>query len=177
MGASNLLKADPGAMHRSSPTLLIIVAAAVVGLDQALKLFVSSRLHLFEFIVIVPGLFNLTYIRNPGAAFGLLGNIDPTVAFAVFGGATVVAVVALAYLYFATSPRMACTRWGIALVLGGAVGNLIDRLRFREVIDFIDIYSGSYHWPSFNLADSAITIGVVFILFETLVRRPPAEEG
>jgi signal peptidase II len=164
-------------MLQSFPTHLILVAAGVVGLDQVIKLFVSSRLGLFEVIVVIPGLLNLTYIRNPGAAFGLLGNINPTLAFFIFSGATALAVVALGYLYFATSPGMALTRWGISLVLGGAVGNLIDRLRLREVIDFVDIYWGSYHWPAFNVADSAITIGVVFILFEALFRRQGALRG
>ncbi len=164
-------------MLRSFPGHLILVAAGVVGLDQVIKILVSSRLGLFEAVEIIPGFLNLTYIRNPGAAFGLLGNIDPSTAFLIFSSATALAVVALGYLYFATSPGMALTRWGIALVLGGAVGNLIDRLRLREVIDFIDIHWGSYHWPAFNVADSAITIGVAFILIETLFRKRGASRG
>lgn len=164
-------------MLRPSPAHLILAAAGVVGLDQLVKVLVTHRLGLFEVVVVIPGLFNLTYIRNPGAAFGLLGELGPNAALLIFGGATALAVVALGYLYFSTSAELAWTRWGIALVLGGALGNLIDRIRLREVIDFIDLHWGSYHWPAFNVADSAITIGVVLIVLDTLFRRRRPQEG
>jgi signal peptidase II len=97
-------------MLLSRPVHLIIVSAGVVGLDQLVKVLVTSRLGLFEVIVVIPGLFNLTYIRNPGAAFGLLGDIDPNLGLLIFGGATALAAVALGYLYFATSGELAWTR-------------------------------------------------------------------
>lgn len=163
---------------RLSPSIrLLSTAAGVVALDQALKIAVASRLRIYEIIPVVPGLFNITYIRNPGAAFGFLSNLEPPWGLAVFGGAALLASLALCYLYFATSPKLAWTRLGIALVLGGALGNLIDRLRFAEVVDFIDLYWGTYHWPSFNVADSAITIGVALIVLETMFRKRQPRGG
>jgi signal peptidase II len=154
-------------MRHASLTRLLSIAALVAGIDQVVKAAVTSRLDLF----------NLTYIRNPGAAFGLLSGVNPSVTYPFFVGVTALAIAALGYLYMTTPPWRTWTRWGTACVLGGAVGNLIDRLRFREVIDFIDIYWGSYHWPAFNVADSAITIGVALIVLETLVRRERVAGG
>lgn len=164
-------------MRHASLTRLLLIAAVIAGLDQVVKAAVAARLDLFEVIVIVPGLANLTYIRNTGAAFGLLSGVNPSVTHPLFVGATALAIGALGYLYVTTPPWRTWTRWGTAFVLGGAVGNLIDRLRFREVVDFIDLYLGSYHWPAFNVADSAITIGVTLIVLEALVRRERAEGG
>jgi len=165
------------AMPRAPLIRPLLIAALIAGLDQLVKAAVASRLDLFEVIVIVPGLANLTYIRNTGAAFGLLSGLDPAYTQPIFIGATALAVVALGYLYMTAPPGHAWTRWGVALVLGGAVGNLIDRLRLGEVIDFIDLYWGPYHWPAFNVADSAITIGVALILLESFVRRERVEGG
>ncbi len=165
------------AMPRAPLIRLLLIAALIAGLDQFVKAAVASRLDLFEVIVIVPGLVNLTHIRNTGAAFGLLSGLDPALAQPIFIGATALAVGALGYLYMTAPPGRAWTRWGVALVLGGAVGNLIDRLRLGEVIDFIDLYWGPYHWPAFNVADSAITIGVALILLESFVRRERVEGG
>lgn len=165
------------AMRHASLTRLLSIAALVAGIDQVVKAAVTSRLDLFQVIVIVPGLVNLTYIRNPGAAFGLLSGVNPSVTYPLFVGATALAIAALGYLYMTTPPWRTWTRWGTACVLGGAVGNLIDRLRFREVIDFIDLYWGPHHWPAFNVADSAITIGVALIVLETLVRRERVAGG
>lgn len=177
-GPLKLLSTLSSSEMRLSPSIrLLLTAAGVVGVDQAVKIAVASRLRIFELVQVVPGFFNITYIRNPGAAFGFLSNLDPPWGLAVFGGAAVLAALALCYLYFATSPELGWTRLGIALVLGGALGNLIDRVRFGEVVDFIDLHWGTYHWPSFNVADSAITVGVALIVLETIFRKRKPRGG
>jgi signal peptidase II len=164
-------------MRGSSLVRLVLSAGAVAGLDQIIKAAITARLELYQVIVLVPGLLNLTYIRNTGGAFGLLADLDPSLAFPLFAGATVAAVGVLGYIYLATPPKKAWTRLGCMLVLGGALGNLVDRVRFRQVIDFIDLHWGAYHWPAFNLADCAITVGVALIVLEAFLWRSRALEG
>ncbi len=135
-----------------------IIAIASFMLDQGIKTWIMSHLHLHETIPIIPGFFNITYITNSGAAFGILANSGKwghiffqVVSFAALGGLT--------YLVKQAKNKHPLLIWGAALIFGGALGNLIDRIRFKKVIDFLDFYIGQYHWPAFNIADSCITIG------------------
>jgi signal peptidase II len=148
-----------------------MLVVAIVVADQLTKLAVVARLHLHESVTIVPGLLDFTHVRNTGAAFGLLNTADFP------GKPLVIAVVALGALvgvalYAAQLPpwhRVA--RIGLALILGGAAGNLVDRLRQGYVVDFVDAHWRGWHFWAFNVADAAITVGVAVIILD-LLRQP-----
>jgi signal peptidase II len=142
--------------------------AGVILLDQLTKWWIISSFFLHESREVVPGFFNLTFVTNTGAAFGLLAGRETAFRQAFFVGVSIVALAALAFAYrqFRHQGRLAVTALG--LIAGGAVGNLIDRLRFGRVIDFLDVYVGLYHWPAFNVADAAITIGAGLLILCSL---------
>ena len=142
------------------------IAAAVVLLDQYTKLLVLRHFILHESVTVIPGFFNLTYVRNKGAAFGILSGINDGWRTVFFVGLSLIALTALAYLVRKTGERLPLIAY--ACISGGAVGNLIDRVRFGEVVDFVEWYYQSFHWPAFNIADSAITIGVGLLMVDML---------
>ena len=152
----------------------LLTVATIVALDQATKAIVRARLPLYESVTVIPGFFDLTHVRNTGAAFGMLNGID----FAYKPVAMViVALVALGAVasYALTLPTtQQIARYGLALILGGAVGNLIDRATVGYVVDFVDLYWRGVHFWAFNVADSAITVGVILMLLDVLgVGRVP----
>jgi len=144
----------------------------VVVLDQCSKLWIVQGFELFESRVIVPGFFNLTYLTNTGAAFGILAGHPVWWRHFFFVG---VAGAALVAIYFLHKKIRAESPWytvSLALIAGGAVGNLIDRVRLGSVVDFLDLYVANHHWPAFNVADSAITVGVgIFMVVSFVVDR------
>jgi signal peptidase II len=143
--------------------LAAAVALAVLFVDQATKAIVSHTMRLHESIDLVP-IFAFTYLRNTGAAFGVLAAAPASVRLPIFFVVTVVAVGALVSFVRRTPPD---ERWLVAAlggILGGALGNLVCRVRYGEVIDFLDVHWGDLHWPPFNVADSAITVGVAIVL-------------
>lgn len=150
------------------------VSAAVVVLDQITKAIVTTRIPLHETIPVIRGFFDLTHVKNTGAAFGLFASLSSparaTVLTAVAGG------VFLAVLAWSLTSPVTFTRLqtALALVLGGAVGNLIDRVRFQSVTDFLRFYVDRWEWPSFNVADSAISVGVVLLAWD--IWRHPQKE-
>lgn len=147
------------------------LVVAIIALDQATKLHVHHTFRLYESRPVIANFFDWTYVRNSGAAFGLLSRQSPTFLRYFFPSVTMLAVIAL-MIYHARVPREhTLTRWGLALITGGALGNGIDRLWLGQVIDFIDVHVYTYHWPAFNVADSAICVGVGLLLLDTL-RRP-----
>nr|HDN01140.1 signal peptidase II [Deltaproteobacteria bacterium] len=145
----------------------LFVAFLIVLSDQTTKAIIVSNLNLHETRPVFQGFFNITYITNTGAAFGFLAGSDKW-RHIFFQVISVVALAALLYLYKSSRSRGHQLFWGTSLVFGGALGNLIDRIRHRSVIDFLDFFLGSYHWPAFNLADSAITIGGVLLAWHFL---------
>ncbi len=148
--------------------LFYTVSLTIIALDQISKFAVQQSLYVGQIIPIVPSFFNLTYVLNPGAAFGFLSGASAAIRNPFFIAISVVAVLFIIY-YRSSHPRIGLLpSVGLACILGGAVGNLVDRLRLGMVVDFLDVYYGSYHWPAFNLADSAITIGVTLMVFEIL---------
>ena len=152
----------------------IWIAALVVVLDQATKALVRARLPLHESVTVIPGFFDLTHVRNTGAAFGMLNSVDFEYKALVMVLVAVIALGAVASyaLTLPTDQRMA--RLGLALILGGAIGNLIDRATAGFVVDFVDVYWRGVHFWAFNVADSAITVGVVLMLLDVLgVGRVP----
>ena len=140
------------------------VILVVLGLDQLTKFLVVSSLSLYEQIEVIPGFFNLVYVTNPGAAFSMLADIDSPWRHYFFVTVGCLALVFLTIYWFQLRQRAPMQGLAIALIAGGALGNLVDRLRTGAVIDFIDLYWRAYHWPAFNIADSAICIGVGFFL-------------
>ena len=149
------------------------IAGSIVVLDQATKWVILERLALYHSIPVIPGFFNITHVQNPGGAFGFLAQQGPLVRAFVFLLMSFVAVCLIFWFYRKTPASHRFLSVGFALIFGGAIGNLIDRLRFGRVIDFLDVYIGSWHWPAFNVADSAITIGIaIFVLHVVLGRMP-----
>lgn len=140
----------------------------VVILDQATKALVRNHFALFDTVPVVPGLFNLTRIHNTGAAFGMLNATDLPMKTVILGLIATVALIGLA-LYATSLPAdQRMTRYGLSLIIGGAAGNLIDRVAAGYVVDFVDVYFGSWHFWAFNVADAAITVGVSMMILELL---------
>ncbi len=151
-----------------------VTACLVVAADQVTKHLVAGSLPLHSTVTVIPGFFDLTHVKNSGAAFGLFAGIDSPFRSLLLTG--VALVVFFGVLLYALMSPASLTRLqsGLALILGGAVGNLIDRLRFESVTDFLRFYLGAHEWPSFNLADSAITVGVLVLAWD-IWRRPDEE--
>lgn len=151
----------------------IIVAAIVVILDQISKWLVVKYLPLYDRVALLPFL-DVTHVRNPGAAFGIFRDLPENARLILFAVVLVTAVVVILYFLNKTGPKDMLLRFSLGLILGGAIGNSIDRFRLRYVTDFIDFHwfgDPSLHWPPFNIADSAITIGVILILFDTFITK------
>lgn len=152
---------------------LVLIAGAVIILDQVTKAVILKAMPLFHSIPVIPGFFSITHIHNPGGAFGLLADQAPWVRKGVFLFMSSIAVFVILYFYHKTPKTHPWLAGGLALIFGGAVGNLIDRFRFGKVVDFLDFYIGAAHWPAFNVADSAISTGVgIFVLHLVLNRMP-----
>ena len=142
-----------------------VLAAAVVLADQVTKAMVLSRFRPGEGVVVTP-YFNLVLVYNKGAAFSFLSDA-PGWQTPLLVGFAVVAIAVVAYLLWRSPDRRVLSA-GLALILGGALGNVIDRVRFGQVVDFLDFHAGSWHWPAFNVADSAITVGAVLLILDGL---------
>ncbi len=143
--------------------ILLGVAAAIFLLDQLSKFWVMAAIPFHTSIPVVPGFFDLVHIRNRGAAFGFLNRHDIEWQFWLFLAATLVAVGVIITLVRAARSDQCWLVTGLGLILGGATGNLLDRIRFRAVVDFLDFYLGRWHWPAFNVADMAICCGAALV--------------
>ena len=162
-------------MNRGSRYLLLaLLGVMIVFVDQVTKYWIIQSMRLHESIPVIPNLFSLTYIRNPGAAFGLLAGSSNAFRMVFFGITSLFALALLGTILFRLPEKDWVGQLSIAGILGGAIGNLIDRLRFGEVIDFLDVYVESYHWPAFNVADSAITVGVACLIIHFAFERKEA---
>jgi len=157
-------------------TLLLWPALAVLLLDQMTKLWVVSRFALHESQPLISGFFNLVHVRNRGMAFGIMNRPGPDWGFTLLLGATLAAVGLLLFWFYSLKPKDRGLVLPLSLILGGAVGNLLDRIRTGEVIDFLDFYIGPYHWPAFNVADSAITVGTLWLAVKILFHSTPKEK-
>jgi signal peptidase II len=134
-------------------------------LDQVSKLAIAGSMQLYQSIPIIP-YFNLTYVHNTGAAFSFLSEAGGWQRWFFAGLALVISIVITVWLA-RLKQHETLLAIALALVLGGAIGNLIDRLAYGYVIDFLDVYYQTWHWPAFNIADSAITLGVILMLVES----------
>ena len=144
------------------------IALGVIVVDQAVKAAVRPRLGLFDSIVVIPGFFSLTRVHNTGAAFGLLNAIDIPYKTAVMALVQTAALIGLAAYSATLAPGQRLTRVGLSFVIGGAIGNLIDRVSAGYVLDFFDFYWRGWHFWAFNIADASITIGVALMILDLI---------
>jgi len=151
--------------------VFFIAAGVVLLVDLATKSAVMSAFSLHESMTVIPGFFDLTYVRNPGAAFGFLARTSPAFRSFFFSGVAVAAILFILYFLFREKEAGLTLTLSLGLIIGGATGNLLDRIRFGEVVDFLDFSIGGYHWPAFNAADSAISVGACLLLYEIFKRK------
>ncbi len=160
----------------SERTVYVVIAALVVAFDQLTKMLVDRFMSLHESHLLVDGLLRLTYVQNRGAAFGILSDADLPYQSLLFAVVSLGALGAIAAYAWRLPARSRLPQTALALIMGGALGNLLDRARLGYVIDFVDAFWGVHHWPAFNVADSAISIGVVLLVIDIL-RQPQAGEA
>ncbi len=151
--------------------IFILGAAVVVVLDQVTKAAILKQFVLHESRPVIDGFFNLVYVMNPGAAFGFLAGASETFRYLFFIGITVLVMGLIIYYIVKSDSKNIINIISFAMIFGGAVGNLIDRIRFGSVVDFLDVYIGTAHWPAFNVADSSITIGAVLMIWGMITQR------
>jgi signal peptidase II len=144
--------------------IFCLIAPLVVFLDQLSKYLVSTKLAPYGSVTIIENFFYLSHVRNSGGAFGVLSWVNPN--FFVIISGIAIGVVFIFFISLDRAQRLAAV--ALSLILGGALGNIVDRIRLGQVVDFIDIHWHSLKWPAFNLADSAITIGVLLLIIELL---------
>ena len=150
--------------------MMLLIGSAVLVLDQITKFWVHQTMALYQSVEIIPRFASITYIRNTGAAFGFLAGERSSLRTIFFILVSGLAIGCILYLFKTLRPQQKTLIISLSLVLGGAIGNLVDRVRMGEVIDFIDLHWNQFHWPAFNVADSAITIGVA-LLFVQMLRK------
>lgn len=149
--------------------IFLVVIAGVVALDQASKLWIMQHFLLQESREVIPHLFNLTYMTNNGAAFSILAGQPAQWRQYFFLGLTAVALIGIFIAQRSYGRRSAWYTMALGLIAGGALGNMIDRIRFGFVVDFLDVYFRTYHWPAFNVADAAITVGVTLFIVKNIL--------
>jgi signal peptidase II len=150
---------------------LVLIGGSTIVLDQVTKHIVQDRFDLHESVVVLDGVFSLTYILNPGAAFGFMGSQSETFRAIFFLVVSIIALTLLIIFFRQTAVDDSYGLIALSLLFGGAIGNMIDRIRLGEVVDFLDFYVGQYHWPAFNVADSAITIGVSIMMLHLFFEK------
>ena len=144
------------------------VAALVVALDRFTKWLVETYVSAMDTYRVIPGFFDIVHSRNRGVAFGIFNDSTSEWRTAMLIVLSVAAVIFVSAMLWRPERLDRTSRWGLALILGGAAGNVIDRIAWGQVTDFLEFYVGSYHWPTFNVADSAIVIGSGLLLVELL---------
>lgn len=133
---------------------------------------ITTHLPLYYSIEVIEGFFNLTHVRNPGVAFGLFANMESQYKAWIFVSISIAAIVAILVIYHQTPREHRMVRTGLILIFSGAIGNVIDRIVYKEVIDFLDVYFQGYHFPAFNFADSCISIGVGLMILDLFQKHP-----
>lgn len=144
--------------------ILMLAVPLVLIADQLTKFYIDRTMKLYQSIPVIDGFFSITYLRNKGAAFSFLSDASWRLPFFVL--ATVVAVIAIITAFCKLKDEQRFAALSLSLILSGAIGNLIDRVRMGEVVDFLDVYWRNHHWPAFNVADSAICVGVAMLALD-----------
>lgn len=150
------------------------IAAAAFALDRLTKWIIETRMSVLDTIHVIPGFFDIVHSRNKGMAFSLLNDYNSPLRPVILVGFSAVALLVVAYILWRTRNMDRITSIGLSLVLGGAMGNVFDRIAFGAVTDFLDFYVGDLHWPAFNVADSCIVIGSLLLFYEVLRPRRAA---
>ena len=127
---------------------------------------VVNHIPLYYSTTVIENFFNLTHIRNPGVAFGLFASVKLEYKALIFIGISSLAIIAILVIYHQTPLDKKRVHYGLIMIFSGAIGNLIDRIHYKEVVDFFDFFIGNYHWPAFNIADACITIGVGVMILD-----------
>lgn len=157
---------------RSYAQLIVWPAVFVVVLDQLSKFAVAAHIRLHASVGVIPGFFDLVHVRNRGMAFGFMNRPGMDMGYYVLVAASICALLLMLAWSLKLKGRDPRLTLGLSMIMGGAAGNLIDRIRYREVIDFLDFYMGSFHWPAFNVADSAITAGSIWVALWMALKSP-----
>jgi signal peptidase II len=152
---------------------LSLIGGLIVICDQIAKALILKTVPLYQSVAVIPGFFDITHIQNPGGAFGVFADQSPELRKILFLFVSSLAIGLVVYFYNKTPREFPLLGTGFILIFGGAVGNMIDRVRFGKVVDFLDFYIGSWHWPAFNVADSAITVGVVIFMIHIFLNKIP----
>ncbi len=152
--------------------VLFIFCVGILLLDQWTKSMVVQKLPLYQRVEVIQGFFNLTHVRNTGGAFGIFGGEKGGIGSMLFVVVSLIAIGAIIFLFIKIREGEKTLALSFSLVLSGAIGNLIDRLRYGEVVDFLDFHLATYHWPAFNVADSAICIGIGLLALQLLKQGP-----
>lgn len=151
----------------------IFLVLFILLLDRWTKWLIDTRLLLNQTIPVIDGFFNITYVRNTGVAFGILDSVQSSMKSTILAILTVGAIIGVIVYSWRTPLSQKLLQAALSLILAGALGNLYDRIRYGYVIDFIEVYFRDYRWPSFNVADSAITTGVAFLAIEMFRKESP----
>jgi len=159
------------ARFESRDLIPVGIAVLVIVIDQLTKQWIMTNFALHEQQNVIPGIFDLVYVTNTGAAFGFMAGNKSWLRHLFFVGVAIAALIFIIYAYGHLKRQNKIFTHALGLIGGGAIGNLIDRLRFGSVVDFLDFYLGKHHWPAFNVADSAITVGVGLFLLGTLLQH------
>ena len=160
---------EPAARPRR---LEIFLPVAIILVDQASKAMIRATLPLHQSVTIIPGLVDFTHVRNTGAAFGILNAVDFPFKTAVIAFIATAALVGVGMYAASLAHHQLVARVGLALITGGAAGNLLDRLIVGSVVDFVDVYWRTWHFWAFNVADSAISVGVAMLILDMLTTGP-----
>ena len=152
-----------------------LTAAGVFAADRWTKSLVEANLTAFDSKTVIPGFFNLVRSENPGVAFGIFSENSTHYRTLILIVTSIVAVLILAWMLWRIDRQDRLTATGLSLIFGGAIGNVYDRVHAGTVTDFLDFYAGSYHWYTFNLADTAICIGAGLLILSMLFSKQPAE--
>jgi signal peptidase II len=150
---------------------VLFITALIITADQISKSLIKSTMTLYDVIPLIPGFFQLNHITNKGMAFGI--NLPVGISF--FSGISLIITCFLVWILWCERKNNLLMRISLALILGGAIGNLIDRILFGEVVDFFDFMIGDFHWYIFNIADSAVTVGIILMLFYSFLFKPKVQ--
>jgi signal peptidase II len=164
-------RGSQGSIFRNRYAKLLMIAGTICIVDQIVKALIVATVPVYQTIPVIPGFFNLTHIYNPGGAFGFLSGSSSVLRHGFFLVASIAAMGLILLLYAKTPPGQGWLEVGLSLILGGAIGNVVDRIRIGKVIDFLDVYIKDLHWPAFNVADSAITVGIGLFIYHLLFKE------
>jgi signal peptidase II len=157
---------------RDSRPFLLLLAAVVVLLDRLSKNWIDKHVGRGDFITVIPGVFRISHVFNFGAAMGLFASVPPAVVRYSLIAFSIAAIVVVLGMIWRLGRRISTTGIALAMILGGAIGNLYDRVEYKYVVDFLEVRIIHYHWPDFNIADSCIVIGACLLLLEIFRKQP-----